>query len=84
MLLQKLAEYSRRQTSQEADPLPSFYEIVPARYFIGLSSEGHYLGITDTANSKDRATRRGVLRPLPRVKRSDRCMAGDRPPPYGK
>ena len=70
MLLQKLAEYSQRQASQGEDPLPSFYEMVPARYFIGLNSEGSYLGMTDTANPKDRATKRGVQRPLPRVKRS--------------
>lgn len=70
MLLQKLAEYSRRQASQGEDPLPSFYEIVPARYFIGLNSEGGYLGMTDTADPKNRATQRGVQRPMPRVKRS--------------
>ena len=70
MLLQKLAEYSRRQTSAAETPLPALYAEVPARYLIQLDAAGRYLGMVDTADPNNARTRRGVRRPLPQINRS--------------
>ena len=70
MLLQKLAEYSRRQTSTAETPLPALYAEVPARYLIQLDAAGRYLGMVDTADPNNARTRRGVRRPLPQINRS--------------
>lgn len=70
MLLQRLAEYSRRQTAAAETALPALYAEGPARYFIHLDAAGRYLGMADTADPKNARAKRGVQRPLPQIKRS--------------
>ncbi len=71
MLLEKLKEYAHREDSSR-NVLPPLYNMRPARYLIELDGEGRLLAeeLTDTADPGERATRRGVLRPVPDVARA--------------
>jgi len=65
MLLQRLSEYADRLGLP-----PALYSETPIRYVIELADDGSFLGITDTADASDRATKRGVRRLAPEVQRS--------------
>ena len=65
MLLQQLREYSER-----LDLPPTLYDSVPVRYIIDLRPDGVPEGISDTADATSPATRRGVRRLAPQVKRA--------------
>ena len=69
MLLQKLVEF-------EADGFeapPPMYALKPVRYLVDLDSDGSLLNLTpiDTSDPDDRRTRRGFMRMVPSVVRSN-------------
>ncbi len=63
MLLQELVRYSERLKLP-----PKLYSGSPVRYIIDIDREGHYVGLVDTLDRSNQATRRGVVRPVPFVK----------------
>ncbi len=65
MLLQRLAEYADR-----LDLPPALYVESPVRYVISLAGDGRLLTLIDTADPKNRATRRGEPHAVPQVQRS--------------
>ncbi len=67
MLLQRLNDYAEHRLQLP----PAMYQERPIRYLIDLDQDGRMLGPpVDTADPATRATRRGVRRLAPHVKRS--------------
>jgi CRISPR-associated protein Csd1 len=65
VLLQKLREYSER-----LDLPPQLYAEGAVRYIIELDKDGRFLGLTDTADSANARTRRGIRRLVPQIQRT--------------
>ncbi|HHX65533.1 MAG TPA: hypothetical protein GX702_11655, partial [Chloroflexi bacterium] len=68
MFLQRLGEYATR-----LDRPPQYYRRVPVRYIIELDAGGTPLSAepVDTADSANRATRRGQPLLMPQVQRAN-------------
>jgi CRISPR-associated protein Csd1 len=69
MLLQKLGEYYDRL---EGTHLPPLYAEAPVRYIVELDGGGSLRSLRpiDTADPQERATARGVRRPVPQIQRA--------------
>ncbi|MCC6314061.1 MAG: type I-C CRISPR-associated protein Cas8c/Csd1 [Thermomicrobiales bacterium] len=68
MLLQRLVEYAER----ELELPPAGYQVQPIRYLIDLDGEGGAIGpVIDTADPANKATKFGVRRLAPHVKRAN-------------
>jgi CRISPR-associated protein Csd1 len=70
MFLQVLVEYAHRDNGDgNLASQPRLYAEAPIRYIAELDSNGKFLGLVDTADPKNRATKNGVRRWVPNLVR---------------